>query len=400
MAEDGGPVAAAPDPDDCCTSWTRPAAGSRRPRPPRQVSSLLGGRHGWPSCARAPLEVGTDERRAPTPEVAEVDLRDPLAAGLFDLDRGPAAPRRPARSWSTRPSPTRATRLGDTLDLPLTDAPTTRRSSASPSRPRCAATPFAAGPMGSPRPRRRGARRPGWSTAARCRGPTSGSSTSIGATVVSRAVIDDPPPASEQSAERACAVQAATTAAWRVLALDRRSWSLLEVVLLAGPAFAVGARQQQRSLALMAASGGTPRQSRRVVLGRRVRPRRRGRRCSGVVLGIVVGRGRRAGRCSASRRPRSGPFDVPWLPPGRGRGVRAAQRVPRRAWSRPASPRARTSSRCWPVAAATRRPRCARRCSGVVLLGVGIAGSVFGARARPAARPSIAASAPSPPCSG
>ena len=52
--------------------------------------------------------------------------------------------------------------------------------------------------------------------------------------------------------------------------------ALLEVVLLAGPAFAVGARRQARTLALMAASGGTPRQARRVVLA------------SGVVLGAVA----------------------------------------------------------------------------------------------------------------
>ena len=51
---------------------------------------------------------------------------------------------------------------------------------------------------------------------------------------------------------------------------------LLEVVLLAGPAFAVGARKQQRSLALMAAAGGTPKQARRVVLG------------SAIVLGAVA----------------------------------------------------------------------------------------------------------------
>ena len=42
--------------------------------------------------------------------------------------------------------------------------------------------------------------------------------------------------------------------------------ALIEVVLLAGPAFAVGARKQQRSLALLVASGGTPTQSRRVIL--------------------------------------------------------------------------------------------------------------------------------------
>ena len=52
--------------------------------------------------------------------------------------------------------------------------------------------------------------------------------------------------------------------------------ALLEVVLLAGPAFAVGARRQSRTLALMAASGGTPKQARRVILA------------GGVVLGGVA----------------------------------------------------------------------------------------------------------------
>jgi putative ABC transport system permease protein len=42
---------------------------------------------------------------------------------------------------------------------------------------------------------------------------------------------------------------------------------LLEVVLLAGPAFAVGARRRQRQLALVAANGGTPAVLRRIVLG-------------------------------------------------------------------------------------------------------------------------------------
>ena len=52
--------------------------------------------------------------------------------------------------------------------------------------------------------------------------------------------------------------------------------ALIEVVLLAGPAFAVGARRHARTLALIAASGGTPAQARRVILG------------SGVVLGLVA----------------------------------------------------------------------------------------------------------------
>jgi putative ABC transport system permease protein len=51
--------------------------------------------------------------------------------------------------------------------------------------------------------------------------------------------------------------------------------ALLEVVLLAGPAFAVGARRRQRELALVAASGGTPAHQRRIVLA------------DGVVLGLA-----------------------------------------------------------------------------------------------------------------
>ena len=50
---------------------------------------------------------------------------------------------------------------------------------------------------------------------------------------------------------------------------------VLEVILLAGPAFAIGARRRSRDLALVAANGGTPPQVRRIVLA------------DGVVLGAV-----------------------------------------------------------------------------------------------------------------
>ncbi len=52
--------------------------------------------------------------------------------------------------------------------------------------------------------------------------------------------------------------------------------SLLQVVLLAGPAFAVGARKQRRTLALLAATGAAPKHVRRFVLAQ------------GVVLGAVA----------------------------------------------------------------------------------------------------------------
>ncbi|WP_433047317.1 ABC transporter permease [Dactylosporangium sp. CS-033363] len=52
--------------------------------------------------------------------------------------------------------------------------------------------------------------------------------------------------------------------------------AVLEVVLLAGPAFAVGARRRRRELGLVAASGGTPGHLRRIVLA------------DGLVLGVAA----------------------------------------------------------------------------------------------------------------
>jgi putative ABC transport system permease protein len=52
--------------------------------------------------------------------------------------------------------------------------------------------------------------------------------------------------------------------------------AMLEIVLLAGPAFAIGARRRRRDLALVAAAGGTPAQLRRIVLA------------DGVVLGALA----------------------------------------------------------------------------------------------------------------
>ena len=85
---------------------------------------------------------------------------------------------------------------------------------------------------------------------------------------------------------------------------------ILEVVLLVGPAFAVGARRQARSLALVAATGGTRRDLRRIVLA------------NGVVVGlgssvIAVGLGV-LGAVIAVRWPRYDPamtfpnLVVPW----------------------------------------------------------------------------------------
>ncbi|MFF8771266.1 FtsX-like permease family protein [Kitasatospora sp. NPDC015120] len=95
-----------------------------------------------------------------------------------------------------------------------------------------------------------------------------------GFTVTSRAVALDPPPASAVTYDPGL---------FRLPDADKRvvvlatvaGMALLEVALLAGPAFAVGARRARRQLALIGAAGGERSHVRAVVLG------------SGLVLGTV-----------------------------------------------------------------------------------------------------------------
>ena len=181
----------------------------------------------------------------------------------------------------------------------------------------------------------------------------------LGGLVHSRAVLLDPPPVLAMAEQMGYDTGAGDYIAIVALII---TMALLEVVLLAGPAFAVSARRQARTLALMAACGGTPRQARRVVLA------------SGVVLGAVAALlgavlgvllGRRAA-CRSRRRSAT---------PGSGRSTSTGWRWrswPRSACSAPSSPpscrpgsrRGRTSSPCSPDVVVTRRPRPAPRSSG------------------------------------
>ena len=108
----------------------------------------------------------------------------------------------------------------------------------------------------------------------------------VGASVLSRAVIAHPPPRSEIPQE--AQVPQRSTQLYAVLALIG-VMALMEIVLLAGPAFAVGARRQSRALALLAANGGTPAQARRVILASAVVLGSIGA-IAGTVLGIGVAR--------------------------------------------------------------------------------------------------------------
>ena len=122
-------------------------------------------------------------------------------------------------------------------------------------------------------------------------------------------MIADPPPAPDESPADMQMSTSGDSAMVAVVALIA-VMALLEVVLLAGPAFAVTARRQARTLALIAAGGGTPRQARRVILA------------TGVVLGSVaavagVGLGIVAAWALVPllqhySNSMFGPFDVPW----------------------------------------------------------------------------------------
>ncbi|MGH3681874.1 MAG: hypothetical protein ACRDT2_16695, partial [Natronosporangium sp.] len=84
-----------------------------------------------------------------------------------------------------------------------------------------------------------------------------------GLLVYSREVALDPPPeVRDLAASGGDGVDGQTFAIGVLVA----GLALLETVLLAGPAFAVGARRRQRDLALVSAGGGTPAQLRRIVL--------------------------------------------------------------------------------------------------------------------------------------
>ncbi len=82
----------------------------------------------------------------------------------------------------------------------------------------------------------------------------------LGAVVTSRAVLRNPPPdtggPTPGGVDRAAIVIVGLVVAMAVL----------EIVLLAGPAFAVGARRQRRGLAQLSAAGGRPEDSQLVVL--------------------------------------------------------------------------------------------------------------------------------------
>lgn len=204
------------------------------------------------------VRVSTDKGVADT-EGTEIDLRDPLSRGLFRLTSG----RLPAKRGEVVVNAALAARgpgLGEQVTVadgvPATVVGIVESSS-------YRSFPVVVGPLGGL----------GLTTQDNVAtwlvdaGPVTWQDVRalnrVGAMVLSRTVVEHPPPPSQVPAQLGPSSGSGSRLAVVALIVVM---ALLEVVLLAGPAFAVGARRQQRNLAVIAASGGTPRQLRRVVL--------------------------------------------------------------------------------------------------------------------------------------
>ncbi|MDP3889612.1 FtsX-like permease family protein, partial [Nocardioides sp.] len=249
----------------------------------------------------------TVDKGSSSPEGVELDLLDPLAAGLFDLTEG----RLPEAGDEVAVNGELARRgpgLGEVLDVAGVGD---RRVVGLVESTSSTGYPFVVGGLGSL----------GLAQQAESRGhqwlidggPVTWDEVralnTLGAVVLSRAVLEDPPPSSELPEE--VAWSGGTDGALVAIIGLIVAMALLEIVLLAGPAFAVTARRQARTIALMTASGATPAQARRVVLANAL-VLGSAAAVAGVVLGVVAA----AVALPIAQRfsgDRFGPFEVAWV---------------------------------------------------------------------------------------
>ena len=336
------------------------------------------------------------------PDAVEVDLRDPMAAGLFQLTAG-RLPRTTSEVVLTSRLANRGFPIGSDLTLNaggtrrvvgLVESTSARNTSTLVGLPGSlgflspASPTIPAGTAESPLAASDGAQhgwlvtKPGgvsWSTVRQL--------NSHALLALSRSVVEHPPPPSAFP-DQASGSGGTSSAEITVLALVV-AMALLEVVLLAGPAFAVGARRQQRSLALIAAAGGEPPDIRRVVLA------------SGIVLGSVAAvAGSVGGVCIAFlaqpevqnfSTERLGPFELSM------RDISGIAMCGLASAVLAALAPALLAAKQDVVAVLSgrrgqRRPTLRSPILGVLLLAVGVAGSVYGAH-KPSGEIDITASA-------
>ena len=209
-------------------------------------------------------------------EAIEGPSWDPSLAGHFDVvdGRGPLTDQEIMVTASTLPR--LGAKLGDTVEL---DAPAPQSvtivgildNQTQPDLCRCSS----AARVRCPECRRPNAYHEPTSTSQtpRWTGPAVQSLNKEGATVLSRAVLLDPPPDEMGFTQSSSSSLLALLAVGGIVA----GFAAFEVILLAGAAFTVTARQQQRTLATMASVGAT-----RSTLFRTLSS-------SGIVLGAIGG---------------------------------------------------------------------------------------------------------------
>ena len=289
------------DPDDSAGSEDAPPTSAPTAV---ELRNALGGRPMSPVRTGA-VNLRTDKGVA-HPDATEVDLRDPLTRGLFHLTIG-RLPTAADEVVVNQALTAKGYAIGDQLDLGENNPGPTIVGVAEAASTRD--YPVVAGPPGSLELTREGIRT--WLVGGEpVEWGTVRDLNRLGALVLSRAVVLDPPSEAElpaQLREVGTGPDQATLAVVVLVVV----MALLEVVLLAGPAFAVGVRRQSRTLALMAATGGTPSQARRVVLAAAVV-------LGGVaaLLGVAVGIGLARLLVPVLQHWDSswfGPFEVPWL---------------------------------------------------------------------------------------
>lgn len=134
-----------------------------------------------------------------------------------------------------------------------------------------------------------------------------------GFVVRSKDVVAHPPAPDELYPDEELGVSSSTASAETALVMIAVTAIVIQIVLLAGPAFAVGVRRQRRDLALLAATGASPKQVRRMVLGQAVVIGLAS--ClAGAVLGLAVAALLVRFSPDVIDQAAFGPFEVPWLP--------------------------------------------------------------------------------------
>ena len=243
---DGSPTHQLADPE--AGGFASDGGGTGRPTSLADISRVLG--REVPSLERreGSVRVGTDKGIAEI-ESIELDLRDPLASGLFRTVSG----RLPAAADEvvvTQAVADRGPGLGELLEVQggdslrvvgIVDSTSLRDIELAVGLPGA----FGIDPDG--RTWLIGGPPVTWSQVVAL--------NEIGVLVLSRAVIEHPPTESELAPQMRGVSGGGPSQSTIAVVVLIVVMALLEVVLLAGPAFAVGARRQSRTLALMAASG-------------------------------------------------------------------------------------------------------------------------------------------------